>query len=92
MKNIQKHFPILILSMLISVLSVNTSYAQDAPADPSLSGTNGTTTGVVGGAQNGGASIDGGLNIFLLFALVYGTHRYYRAKRKEKELANGTIE
>jgi hypothetical protein len=92
MKKIQKHFSILLLTMLISVLSVNTSYAQDAPADPSLSGTNGTTTGVVGGAQNGGANIDGGMNIFLLFALAYGTHRYYRAKRKEKELAGGATE
>jgi len=91
MKNIQKHFSILILTMLISALSVNTSYAQDDPADPSLTGSNGTTTGVVGG-QNGGASVDGGLNIFLLFALVYGTHRYYRAKRKEKELADNAIE
>ena len=25
-------------------------------------------------------------------ALVYGTHRYYRAKRKEKELADNAIE
>ena len=91
MKKNQKYFSILLLTLLISVLSVNTSYAQD-PADPSLTGTNGTTTGVVGGAQNGGANIDGGLNIFMLFALAYGTHRYYRAKRKEKELADNAIE
>jgi hypothetical protein len=56
--------------------------------DPSLSGTN----GAVGHPLNGGANIDGGMNIFLLFALAYGTHRYYRAKRKEKELAGGATE
>ena len=89
MKKITKIIAASLLSMFLIGSSTN-SFAQPGgvPDDPSLNGTN----GAVGHPVNGGANIDGGLNIFLLFALVYGTHRYYRAKRKEKELAENAIE
>ena len=80
------------LAVLLIALLFTTKLNAQVPTlpldDPSLNGTN----GAVGHPQNGGANIDGGMNIFLLFALVYGTHRYYRAKRKEKELADNAIE
>ena len=89
MKKISKIIAASLLTVFTMVSSIN-SYAQPGgvPDDPSLSGTN----GAVGHPVNGGANIDGGLNIFFLFALVYGTKRYYQAKRKEKELAQGTTE
>jgi hypothetical protein len=89
MKKITKIITASLLSMFLIVSNTQT-FAQPGgvPEDPSLNGTN----GAVGHPVNGGANIDGGMNIFLLFALAYGTHRYYRAKRKEKELAGGATE
>jgi hypothetical protein len=81
----------LLLSFILSAVSNNLSAQPAVPNDPSLNSTNGAV-GHPTGPFNGGANIDGGLNIFLLFALAYGTHRYYRAKRKEKELADNAIE
>ena len=89
MKKISKLIPVILLTALLSVLN-NSAIAQPGgvPDDPSLNATN----GAVGHPQNGGATIDGGLQIFMLFAFVYGTKRYFQAKRKEKELADGTVE
>jgi hypothetical protein len=89
-KNISAKLAVLLIALLFTT-KLN-AQLPDNPTlplgDPSLSGTN----GAVGHPLNGGANIDGGMNIFLLFALAYGTHRYYRAKRKEKELADNAIE
>ena len=90
MKRTLKTSVLLPIFLFVMLYATNT-YGQlptTPEADPSLGGTN----GAVGHPLNGGANIDGGMNIFLLFALAYGTHRYYRAKRKEKELADNAIE
>ena len=96
MNKINRLVTTLLLTFILSAVSNNLSAQPAVPDDPSVvNGSlipNNNAVGHPTGPLNGGASIDGGLNIFLLFALVYGTHRYYRAKRKEKELANGTIE
>jgi hypothetical protein len=86
MKKTIKHLSITGIMLLITFFMSSNAYAQDpgSPTDPSLSGTNGQTTGVVGGQ---GASVDGGMNLFLLFALAYGTKRYLHAKKKEKNSA-----
>lgn len=91
MNKINRLVTTLLLTFILSAVSNNLSAQPAVPDDPSLNSTN-NAVGHPTGPLNGGASIDGGMNIFLLFALAYGTKRYYRAKRKEKELANGTIE
>lgn len=74
--------------LLISFLLVcgNQVSAQPGgvPDDPSIEG----TKGAVGHPVNKGANIDGGVNIFMLLALAYGTKRYVSDKRKAKKLAD----
>jgi hypothetical protein len=92
-KNISAKLAVLLIALLFTTkLNAQLPGAPALPLDdPSLNGKNGAI-GHPTGPLNGGANIDGGMNIFLLFALAYGTHRYYRAKRKEKELAENAIE
>lgn len=80
MKRINKYLSVIALSLLLTFGLSFTANAQDDPAPPDIEGSG----GVVGG-QNGGASVDGGMNLFLLFALVYGAKRIYSARRKEEE-------
>jgi hypothetical protein len=89
MKKLSKIITTSILTMFLLVCSSKT-FAQPGgvPDDPSL----GNTNGAVGHPlQNGGASVDGGMNLFFLFAMAYGAKRYFQSKKKEEENTPGII-
>jgi hypothetical protein len=89
MKKISKFITAALLSVFL-ILSSSQIFAQPGgvPDDPSINNTNGAV-GHPTGPQGSGASVDGGMNLFLLFALAYGTKRYFNAKKK---LKNNTLE
>jgi hypothetical protein len=83
MKKLSKIIATSIITMFLLVCSSKT-FAQPGgvPADPSIDNTNGAVGHPL---QNGGASVDGGMNLFLLFALAYGAKQYIQSKKKEEE-------
>ncbi|MDO9253920.1 MAG: hypothetical protein Q7U54_00305 [Bacteroidales bacterium] len=76
-------FKVLALALSLTWLFSINANAQD-PADPSIAtGTNGATTGVVGGGA--GATLASGLYILLLLGGVYGSYKLYEIKQKKNQ-------
>jgi hypothetical protein len=88
MKKISRIIATFLLSSFLLVCGNHVSAQPGGvPDDPSIEG----TKGAVGHPVNKGANIDGGVNIFMLLALAYGTRRYINDKRKAKKMAeNGS--
>jgi hypothetical protein len=66
-------------SLLVLLLSITPSFAQEPPHPPS------TGHGQIGNQQPGGAiaPIDGGLSILLMLSFVYGAKNAYSSNREK---------
>ncbi len=77
----------LIVSMLLITTSLNVNFAQGPKPPPSGGGNNGHDLGGNQGTNGGGAPIDGGLEVTLLMAAVYGGFLLCKRWKKGKNIS-----
>ncbi len=78
---------LLIISMALVTSSLNVNFAQGPKPPPSGGSNNGHDLGGNQGTNGGGAPIDGGLEVTLLMAAVYGGFLLYKKWKKGKEIS-----